>query len=63
MVREVTLIYSDDAIKGEGTEEDPVRALYKLFTKDGAQVAHYDARGASWFNADRLHDAIRDGRA
>lgn len=41
----VKVIYSDQAVTGKGTEDDPVRTLPQLFTLDGRLIYQYDQRG------------------
>jgi hypothetical protein len=42
MTRVIELIYSDEKTIGKGTEEDPVRRMVALYTRDGKPVMVVD---------------------
>lgn len=44
-VRHVTFIFSDEHTRGQGTDDDPIRRVHRLWTTDGQQVAEHDPFG------------------
>lgn len=58
MAKIIELIYSDEKRRGEGTNKDPIRIVYQLFSKDGQLVAEYDSNNPnkSFFKPERLEE-------
>jgi hypothetical protein len=57
MIKEIKIIYSDEARAGEGIESNPVRVVYRLWTHKGRILTEYDpVSKKSIFNLDALND-------
>lgn len=58
MAKIIELILDESGKRGKGTEEDPIRAVIRLWSKGGRLVAEYDptVMKGSWFNPDEIKD-------
>jgi hypothetical protein len=46
--RIVEVVYSDDAMAGQGTEDSPARTVQRLYTKAGWLIAEFDPYLNAW---------------
>jgi hypothetical protein len=60
-VKKIEVIYNDEDTRGEGTQEDVVRRIIKLYTPDGKLIMVNDpTRNPQWeINEDVLEEVLK----